>query len=580
MNFSPRLIREARVSGLLLPAAVLCGFLAGGLIVLQSWQLGGVISGVFLKNQTLSQVLPLIRLIFLIVCIRAIFTFFNEWVAGKLAVTVKLRLRQLLLEKIDRLGPTFLKGERTGELATTALHGVDALDAYFSQYLPQILISVMLPLTILIVVFPMDLLTGIIFLVTAPLIPLFMMLIGWISETLTSRQWLARARLGGYFLDTLQGIATLKMLGRSRDRAKDVRDISDQYRSATLNVLRITFLSALVLELVATISTAVVAVEIGLRLLYARMEFQQAFFILLIAPEFYIPMRQLSARYHAGMIGITAAQRIYTILDVPEPKPRPELELSVLEAQFDRDYTIALRGVAFTYEPSSAHSLRGIDLELKTGRHYVLVGKSGSGKSTLAQLLLRFVSPDEGEILINKMNINSWSNDQWRRYIGWVPQRPALFNRSLLENITLGDGSYTNEQIKKAVAAAGLSDVIGTLEKGLDTMLNEGGSRLSGGEAQRVALARAFLKDPRILILDEPTAHLDLELEKQITQTTRVLMEGRTTLTIAHRISTIKAADEIIVLDKGELIDKGSHAELLSRCEMYQELITAGRRVA
>lgn len=580
MNFHPRLIREARVSGLLLPAAVLCGFFAGALIVAQSWQFSGIITGVFLQQQTLSQVLPLMRMVFIVVCIRAIFTFLNEWIAGQLAVTIKLRLRQILIEKINRLGPAYLKEERTGEFTTTALQGVDALDAYFSQYLPQILISVMLPLTILIVVFPMDPLTGVIFLVTAPLIPLFMMLIGWISEVLTSRQWLARTRLGGYFLDTLQGIATLKMLGRSRDRAKDVRVISDQYRSATLNVLRITFLSALVLELVATISTAVVAVEIGLRLLYARIEFQQAFFILLIAPEFYIPMRQLSARYHAGMTGITAAKRIYAVLDVPESIPRSELEISLLETQFDSDYTISLRGVAFTYASSSGHSLRGIDLELKKDRHYVLVGKSGSGKSTLAQLLLRFVSPDEGEIFINSMSINAWSNDQWRRYVGWVPQRPTLFNRSLLENITLGDGSYTNEEIEKAVAAAGLNDVVGTLDKGIHTLLNEGGSRLSGGEAQRVALARAFLKDPKILILDEPTAHLDPELELRITQATRHLMEGRTTLTIAHRISTIKAADEIIVLDMGELIDKGSHADLLSHCEIYKELITAGRRIA
>lgn len=580
MNFHPRLIREARVSGLLLPAAVFCGFVAGGLIVLQSWQLSSMITGVFLQHQTLSQVLPLMCLVFIIVCIRAIFTFLNEWIAGRLAVNVKLHLRQLLIEKINRLGPVFLREEHTGELTTTALQGVDALDAYFSQYLPQVLIAFMLPLTILIVIFPIDLLTGVIFLVTAPLIPVFMMLIGWISEALTSKQWLARTRLGGYFLDTLQGIATLKMLGRSCDRANEVKEISDQYRSATLNVLRITFLSALVLELVATISTAVVAVEIGLRLLYARIEFQQAFFILLVAPEFYIPLRNLSARYHAGMAGITAAQRIYAILDIPEPKQQPEKEINILGDQFDKAYTISLRGVGFTYASSNDHSLRGINLDLKAGRHYALMGKSGSGKSTLAQILLRFVLPDEGEIFINDIKADAWSNVQWRRFVGWVPQRPVLFHRSLLENITLGDRSYSRVEIEKAVADAGLNDVVRSLNKGLDTLLNEDGSRLSGGEAQRVALARAFLKDPMVLILDEPTAHLDQELEKRINQSTHFLMEGRTALTIAHRMSTILAADEIIVMDKGELVDKGSHAELLSHCEIYKELIMAGRRNA
>ncbi|MBP9040267.1 MAG: thiol reductant ABC exporter subunit CydD [Anaerolineaceae bacterium] len=580
MNQYPRLTREARLSGWLLPAAVFCGFVASGLIVLQSWQLSAIISRVFLQHQTPGQILPLMRLVFLVVCVRAVFTFLNEVIAGKLAVTVKLRLRKMLLEKLNRLGPAFLKNERTGELTTNALQGVDALDAYFSQYLPQVLIAVLLPITILIVVFPIDLLTGIIFAVTAPLIPLFMVLIGRLSEVLTRKQWLARTRLGGYFLDTLQGIATLKMLGRSRDRAKEVKDISDQYRIATLNVLRITFLSALVLELVATLSTAVVAVEIGLRLLYARVEFQQAFFILLIAPEFYFPLRQLSARYHAGMAGITAAQHIYAFLDVPEPKKEPQFDPSLLAAQFDQEFTISLRGVAFAYESSLDHSLRGIDLTLEKGKHYVLVGKSGSGKSTLAQLLLRFVLPDDGEILINDLKISAWPADLWRRFIGWVPQRPSIFHMSLLENITLGNESYRHEEIQGAVAAAGLSDLVKTLDKGWHTSLKEGGSRFSGGEAQRVALARAFLKDPKILILDEPTAHLDLELEQQITRATQQLMEGRTTLTIAHRISTIKTADEIIVLDKGELIDKGSHAELFSRCEVYRELINSGRRWA
>jgi len=578
MNFHPRLIREVRVSGLLLPAAVFSGFLAGGLVVLQSWQFSRIITGVFLQHQTLDQVVPLMRLVFIVVCFRALFTFFNEWLSGRLAVNIKIRLRQLLTEKINRLGPAYLKEEHTGELATTALHGVDSLDVYFSQYLPQVLIAVMLPLTILIVAFPMDPLTGVIFLVTAPLIPLFMVLIGWISETLTSKQWLARTRLGGYFLDTLQGIATLKMLGCSRERAKEVREVSEQYRSATLNVLRITFLSALVLEMVATVSTAIVAVEIGLRLLYARMEFQQAFFILLIAPEFYIPMRNLSARFHAGMTGVTTAQRIYEILDVPEPVPQIEKGIGLLEAQFHKEYIISLRSLGFTYASSSIHSLRCIDLDLKNGRHYALVGKSGSGKSTLAQILLRFISPDEGEIFINNLKIDTWSKDQWRKFVGWVPQRPALFQRSLRENITLGDGSYTNEDIQKAVAAAGLSEVVRTLDKGMDTLVNEGGSRLSGGEAQRVALARAFLKDPRLLILDEPTAHLDPELEEKINRSTRLLMQGRTTLTIAHRISTIRTADEVIVLDQGNLIDKGSHAELIKRCTLYQELIPGGRR--
>lgn len=577
MNNQSRLIREARASGLLLPLAILFGFLAGVLIVLQSYQVSRIIAGVFLQKQTLSQVLPLLRAVILIVIARALLTFLNEVAAGRLAVNVKNRLRRLLFEKLNRLGPAYLKDEHTGELVTTAIQGVDALDAYYSQYLPQVLIAVLLPVTILVVVFPIDLLTGVVFLFTAPLIPLFMMLIGWASEALTKRQWLAMSRLGSYFLDTLQGIATLKALGKGKDRAGEVRLVSDRYRAATLKVLRLTFLTALVLELVATISTAVVAVEIGLRLLYSRIEFQQAFFILLMAPEFYLPMRNLSARYHAGMTGITAAKRIYEVLDTPDQAPSAVRDATDLADQFAGDYVISLRDVQYSYAGQEENSLQGINLDLQAGTHYALVGMSGSGKSTLAQVLLRFIEPDAGELTINRINAGEWSREDWRHFVGWVPQKPMLFSRSLLENITLGDTHLTDEEIENSIKRAELDEVVAALPQGIHTQLLEGGARLSGGEAQRVALARAFIKNPRLLILDEPTAHLDLLLEKKIARTLRRLMNGRTTVTIAHRLSTIQNADEILVLDQGRLVDRGKHQELIERCSVYRALISARR---
>lgn len=577
MNNQSRLIREARTSGLLLPGAILFGFLAGALIVWQSYQVSRIIAGVFIQQKTLSQVIPLLRIVFIIAIARSLLTVLNEVAAGRLAVNVKNRIRRLLFEKLNRLGPAYLKDEQTGELVTTAIQGVDALDSYYSQYLPQVLIAVMLPLTILVVVFPIDLLTGAVFLFTAPLIPLFMMLIGWASEALTKRQWLAMSRLGSYFLDTLQGIATLKALGRSKDRANEVRWVSDRYRAATLKVLRVTFLTALVLELVATISTAVVAVEIGLRLLYSRIEFQQAFFILLIAPEFYIPMRNLSARYHAGMTGITAAKRIYEVLDAPEQSSQPGQEAGDLANQFAGDYVISLHGLHYSHPGQEENSLQRIDLELKSGRHYALVGMSGSGKSTLAQVLLRFIEPGGGELTINGVDVRAWSRTEWRRFVSWVPQNPMLFSRTLRENITLGETCLTDEEIANAVRSAELEEVVAALPQGIHTELRESGTRLSGGEAQRVALARAFIKNPRLLILDEPTAHLDLLLEKKITRTLERLMRGRTTLTIAHRFSTIRNADEILVLDKGRLVDHGKHHELIERCEVYRALVSAGR---
>jgi ATP-binding cassette subfamily C protein CydD len=578
MKLNSRLIREARASGLLLPAAIVFGFLAGGLIVLQSFQISRIIARVFLQQQTLAQVIPLLRIVLFIVLARVLFTFLNEYIAGKLAVVIKCRLRHLLFEKLKHLGADYLKNEQTGELVTIALQGVDALDAYFSQYLPQLLIAVMLPLTILVAVFPIDPLSGVVLLLTAPLIPLFMMLIGWASEALTKRQWLAMTRLGSYFLDTLQGIATLKMLGRSKTRASEVRAVSDQYRTATLKVLRVTFLSALVLEMVATISTAVVAVEIGLRLLYSRIEFQQAFFILLVAPEFYIPMRNLSSRYHSAMAGITAARRIYEVLDEPEVERHFETGSPDLDAQFKGDFVISLSNLEYSHAGQADNSLQGINFDFASGKHYALVGMSGSGKSTLAQILLRFIEPNSGTLTINSMDANRWEKTDWRKFIAWVPQHPMIFSRSLLENITLGNPLYSIDEVEKAIHYTELEDFVSALPQGLYTMLSDAGSRISGGEGQRLALARAFLKNPQLLILDEPTAHLDLALEQKIARSTDLLMAGRTTLTIAHRLSTIQTADEILVLDKGRLIDSGSHRDLFARCEVYRGLVSVGRR--
>jgi len=579
MNNNLRLINKARSTGLLFPLIVFFGFLAGGLVIWQSWILSGLVTKVFLEEQTLSQVLPLLRMIFIIVLGRAVFTNINEALSGRLAVRIKDSLRDELLAKISRLGPIFLKVERAGELTTTTLQGLDSLDAYFSQFLPQILLAALLPVTILIVVFPIDLLTGIVFVLTAPLIPLFMILIGKLSENHTKRQWTALSRLGAYFLDTLLGLSTLMILGRSKERGKEIRAVSDQYRSVTMNVLRITFLSAFVLEMIATIATALVAVEIGLRLLYSRMEFQQAFFILLIAPEFYLPMRNLSLRYHAGMNGLTAAGRIYEILDIPE-KPLSGKSTQKIVHPFSSSFEIQFKNVSYQYQGRPTAALNGISLSIESGKHYALVGESGSGKSTLAWLLLRFISPESGIITINGENIDQWDLSKWRKAIGWVPQNSRLFNTSLLENIRLMDQERTRTEVITALEKAGLTELLSKLPRGLDTPLLEGGVRLSGGEARRVILARAFLKDAPFLIRDEPTAHLDFDLEQTIVDTTAILESDRTTLTIAHRLTTVRSADHIFVLKQGHLVEEGTHEVLEKSGGEYWRLLNSARNAA
>ncbi len=577
MNKNARLIQKARATGLLFPLIVFFGFLAGGLVVWQSWLLSSVVSKVFLDHFSLVQVVPLLRTALFVVLGRALFTFVNESLAGRLAVKIKDGLREELIKKINRLGPAFLKGERAGELTTTALQGLDALDAYFSQYLPQILLAALLPITILVVVFPMDLLTGLVFVITAPLIPLFMILIGKLSQNHTQRQWTALSRLGAYFLDTLQGLSTLMQLGRSRERGEKVRQVSERYRDVTIAVFKITFLSAFVLEMIATISTAVVAVEIGLRLLYARMAFQEAFFILLIAPEFYLPLRNLSVRYHAGMNGLSAAERIFQLLDTPEI----EIAAPVTASQpdpFDNGFKLTFTEVTYHYADQPVAALEGINLELESGKHYALVGESGAGKSTLAQLIMRFILPESGHINVDDIDYQNWNLDVWRNKIAWVPQNVRLFNASLLENVRLYDPAVSKEAVMGALEQAGLQNLMRTLPDGLDTSLQEAGIRLSGGEARRVILARAILKNAPLLLMDEPTAHLDVDLELDFLETSEKLQQGRTTLTIAHRLATVLRADQILVLKRGQLIEQGSHQELLSSRGEYARLLADARR--
>ncbi len=577
MNNNLRLIRKARSAGFLLPLIVICGFLAGGLVIWQSWLLSGVINRVFLDGFSLLQVVPLLRWIVLIVFCKALFTFFNENLSVKLAVRLKNELRNELLQKINRLGPVFLKGEQAGELATTALQGLDALDAYFGQFLPQILLAALLPLTILVVIFPIDLLTSIVFLITAPLIPLFMILIGKTAEKQTRRQWKALTRLGTYFLDTLQGLSTLIMMGRSRDRAGQIREVSDQYRLVTLKVLRITFLSAFALELIATLSTALVAVEIGLRLLYSRIEFQQAFFILLIAPEFYLPLRNLSMRYHAGMNGLTAAKRVFDLFDFPEQN-KTTLPTSNKAPVFSESFTLTFREVSYQYPGSPQPALQRINLEIHSGNHYALIGESGSGKSTLARLLMRWIEPLSGQIMLNGVDMRSYDAIEWRRWIAWMPQSPHLFNASLLENIRLMDETVKPSAVASILNEFSLDDRIINTEQGLNLSLMEEGSRLSGGEAHRIALARTLLKNAPFLVMDEPTAHLDLELENELMRALLWITAGRTSLTIAHRYATILNADWVFVLKNGCLVEQGSHQELQQLDREYFRLNQASGR--
>lgn len=552
-----------------LAITVVSGFLAGWLTILQARGMSLIVDGIFLGGQTLRDVTALFQALCLAVLARAVLAWVGETSAMALAVRVKSELRSRVHASLLKRGPAGLGGEKTGELTAAAVEGIELLEAYFSQYLPQLAVAALVPVSILLFVLPLDPLSGLVLFLTAPLIPLFMVLIGKAAEILTGRQFETLGRLSAHFHDSLQGLTTLKLFGRSAERAASIDAASRQYTDVTLSVLRVTFLSALVLELIATLSTAVVAVEVGLRLLYARMQFRDAFFLLLLAPEFYLPLRMLGLRFHAGMTGTSAARRIFALLDAAPQAAQPAASepppSSFEEIRFER--------VGLTYPQGGLAALDSIDLTIRRGEQIAIVGPSGAGKSTLAALLLRFLEPSAGRILVDGRPLAGIDPDAWRETIAWVPQAPYLFHGTLAENLRLARPQATADELAAALAAAGLEDFVASLPHGLETAIGEQGARLSGGQAQRLALARAHLKQAPILILDEPTSSLDPALEARVEAATRRLMRGRTVITIAHRLRTVENADRILVLKAGRLVESGSPRELRAAGGVYAALL-------
>ncbi|MHB0965917.1 MAG: thiol reductant ABC exporter subunit CydD, partial [Bellilinea sp.] len=494
MNFDRNLLNAARREWLALALTILLGLLGGLAIILQARQLSAILSAVFSEGQTRGAVAPLFVPLLIILIGRALFSWLADASAGLLAIRLKERLRSQLVDHLFRLGPAYARGENSAELANTALQGIENLDAYFSQYLPQAALAGLLPLAVLVVVFPKDWLSGLILLLTAPLIPIFMILIGKASEAATRRQWNALSRLSAYFLDTLQGLRELKLLGQSERRADKVGEAAEQYRLTTMKVLRVTFLSALVLEMVGTLSTAVIAVQIGLRLLRGGLGFEQAFFILLLAPEFYLPLRLLGQRFHAGASGITAARRIYAILQTPV-LCEPVMSVEMLADIATPPQTISFQHVSYAYPGQADLAVEDVSFSLRQGELTALVGASGAGKSTLAHLLLRFALPTAGQIRVDGEGLDNIPSAMWRKQIVWVPQQPVIFQGTIAENVALGRPQASLTEIRAAAGLALLDQRIAALPAGYNTVLGEFGARLSGGELQRLALARAFLLD-------------------------------------------------------------------------------------
>jgi ATP-binding cassette subfamily C protein CydD len=575
MKKNTRLMLQISGTFTFLAAAVLLGTISGALLITQAYYLSRVINRVFLDAQTLQQVWHFLLIILVLILGRALLAWVNRVLTNNLAKRVKLSLRERLVRHLFALGPAFVKGERSGELITTTIEGVEALDPYVSQYLPQVVLSVVVPAIILITVMFIDLPSGIVLLVIAPLLPLLLALVGLMAGAESKRRWQALRLMSAHFLDVLQGLTTLKLYGRSKAEEEKVRMVSERFRRTTMATLRIAFFSSFVLEEAATISTAVIAVEIGLRLLAGGMSFQPALFILLITPEFFQPLRQLGAKYHAGMNGSVAIERINEILAMPildssntveQKLPADPLALAQGNIRFDN--------VSYSYD-GQRPALRNLTLVIPAGKKTALVGPSGAGKSTIAQLLMRFIQVDRGTISVNGIPLEKLSSQEWREQIAWVPQHPYLLNATVADNIRLGNPEASMQEVIKAAKLAHAHEFISTLPEQYEMMIGERGSRLSGGEAQRISLARAFLKDAPLLILDEATSFLDPAIEAQVLDAVAKLMKGRTVLILAHRLSTVYDADQIVVLKQGRIVETGTHRELLRHSGLYRQLIHA-----
>ncbi|TQN30677.1 ATP-binding cassette subfamily C protein CydD [Haloactinospora alba] len=600
----PRLLRAARAVRTHLVVTVLSGLGATGLILAQAWLLAHTIAAATRGSGT-SELSWAITAVAGVAVARALLSYGAEAAALRSAASAKSQLRRMLVSHVTGVpasgtrpvghtrgtGRVWLAGRaddtgdghtsRPGELVTLATRGLDALDEYFARYLPQLVLSALVPLAVLVVVASADWISAAVIAVTLPLIPIFMALVGMHTQNRTQRQWRLLNRLGGHFLDVVEGLPTLAIFRRARVQAGIIRRITDEHRRTTMSTLRVAFLSAFVLELLSTLAVALVAVEIGIRLMYGQLDYETALLVLILAPEAYLPLREVGARFHASMEGVAAAEQVFGVLEEApddsgaraEAAPVTDGGSPALPGGGRAPVRVRLSGVGLTYPGRSSPVLHNVDLDVEPGRSLLVAGPSGAGKSSLLSLLLGVTTPGSGAIHVrggpashhpDGRDGTEWTAldrvpvEEWRAHIAWVPQDPYLFDDTVAGNIRLGAPDAPMERVREAAGMAEADAFVRELPQGYETRLGERGARLSSGQRQRIALARAFLRDAPLVLLDEPTAHLDPENAAAVRVAVARLLRDRSGIIVSHDRAWADTTDSAARLDNGRIIHESA----------------------
>ncbi|MEQ4207975.1 thiol reductant ABC exporter subunit CydD [Actinopolymorpha sp. B17G11] len=546
--FDRRLLRYARATRGYLTSMVAIGITQASLILAQAYVLATVLVLAFEQQRDLTALAVPLVILLLTICARALLAWAAEVAAHRTSTAVKQELRQHLLHHVVRLGPRWLAGERSGELASLTTRGIDALDSYFSRYLPQLVLAGLIPVAVIAMLAGTDRASALVVIVTVPLIPAFMVLVGVATRRRVNRQWDALQALAHHFLDILSGLGTLKAFGRSRAQSTIIARLADQQRRASLSTMRVAFLTSLALELTAALSFVVVAVAIAVRVAGGELDLRTALFVLLLVPEAYWPLRQGAAHYHASAEGLSAAADMFSVLEQPVPGPsltadRPRAGHYHQPVPDPRTAAIRLDDVTVLGSDRAHPPLEDLSVELAPGQVTGLVAPSGAGKSTVLALLLGFVRPDHGRVLVDDIDLATLDADAWRSRIGWLPQDPVLFAGTVADNIALRDPHADADAIARAARSAAV-DVSMTLEIG------ERGLGLSAGQRRRVALARALLRDAPLLLLDEPTEGVDPETETALLQALPAVLTGRTVILVTHRPGLLRLCHHVVRLDR------------------------------